>query len=804
MRRPLLTGLSAISLAVMTACGGGGTSGTEGSGTIPPSPAPDTTSNVVFSPSNAQISVPSDWLIVGSMDGTLQMPGETSAAAAEVAPDYSDPQTALGGLDGWSTQASFSLDLNMATGQQVDSSAEMPGAVRLFKATVNYTDPTNTTCPQLHACEAVSELTFGVDFAVKAGASSVSVVLLKPLESATSYIVATTSMLKDTAGNTIGSSSDYAALEADIASAPLADAEMLQMQSIINSYENAIVAASDLTESDIQYSMAFQTQDTVTPMLAVKALLSSNVTMKPSVVAGPTGLTALDALGLEDNAANTPFKAATLYSATFSNMPYYLPLPSAANPMAPTTGRWNALCDSGATLAGAGEAAAALAAGSNDATCQQFGLRDLRDANGDKVLDTLRHVTKYNPIPQANAMLDVPGWMTVPEVNLVNAVRAQLGLPAIAQPTNGWPVTIMMHGITATKETMLAISGAMSLMGQATVFIDHPLHGERGFDLDMDGKDDINASEISATHYMNLASLLTGRDNVRQSIADILAVRVALHSLSASNGGMMPIDANSVSFAGQSLGAITGTSAVALANGPSLLPAASQAALAQAWGVDKLNDVFAIESAALSVPGGGIASLLLESDSFGPLIEALLVTAASADTAAAFAGAFPDAKPGDADYEEKLVGFYTQFSAALTPYQKETTFNNLASFGFATQSVLDGADPSNHAPVLASNGTPVLMHMVYGDAVIPNQTSKYGVLGGTEPLVKAMGLTTASESAMEATGIHNIVRFTEGSHGSMLDPTASAAATVEMQSQIGAFIASKGTVLSVTNTDVVE
>jgi hypothetical protein len=38
----------------------------------------------------------------------------------------------------------------------------------------------------------------------------------------------------------------------------------------------------------------------------------------------------------------------------------------------------------------------------------------------------------------------------------------------------------------------------------------------------------------------------------------------------------------------------------------------------------------------------------------------------------------------------------------------------------------------------------------------------------------------------------------------MLSPAASAAATVEMQSQIGAFIASKGTVLSVTNSDVVE
>jgi Pla-1/cef family extracellular lipase len=801
MRRPLLTGFSAISLAVLTACGGG-TSGTTGSVTLPPSPAPDTTSTVVFSPANGQISVPSDWLLVGTTDGTLQMPGESSAAAAGTAPDYSDPQTALGGLDGWSTQASFSLSLDMATGQQVNSSAELPGAVRLFKAIVgpNASDSDCTATNMLHACKVVSELTFGVDFAVKAGASSVNVVLLKPLESNTSYIVATTGLLQDTAGNTIGSSADYMALETDIASSPMSDAEMLQMQSIINSYENAVAAGSDLTEGDIKYAMAFQTQDTVTPMLAVKAMLSSNITAPPAVATAATGITALDALGLEDNAANTPFKAAMLYSATFSNMPYYLPLPSATNPMAPTTGRWTAMCDSGATLLGAGDAVAAFAAGPDDATCQAFGLRDLRDANGDVALDTLRHVTKYNPIPKATAALNVPGWMTVPNTALVNAVRAQLGLPAIAQPANGWPVTIMMHGITATKETMLAISGAMSLMGQATVFIDHPLHGERGFDLNGDGIDDINASEKSATHYMNLASLLTGRDNVRQSIADLLAVRVALHNLSGST----PIDPNSVSFAGQSLGAITGTSFTALANGPSILPAATQAALASAWGVTALNDVFAVESAALSVPGGGIASLLLESDSFGPLIESLLVTAASADTAAAFAAANPGVSPGDADYEAKLVAFYTQFSASLTPFQKETTFNNLAGFAFATQSVLDGADPSNHAGIVAANGTPVLMHMVYGDGVIPNQTSKFGVLGGTEPLARAMGLSTASASAMEATGIKHIVRFTEGSHGSMLDPTASAGTTVEMQSQIGAFIASKGTMLSVTNSDVVE
>ncbi|MDZ7870506.1 MAG: hypothetical protein U5L02_15140 [Rheinheimera sp.] len=35
----------------------------------------------------------------GTTDGTLVMPGEAAAT-----PNYTDPQTALGALDGWSTQ----------------------------------------------------------------------------------------------------------------------------------------------------------------------------------------------------------------------------------------------------------------------------------------------------------------------------------------------------------------------------------------------------------------------------------------------------------------------------------------------------------------------------------------------------------------------------------------------------------------------------------------------------------------------------------------------------------------------------
>jgi len=811
MKHRIITGLSALSLAVLTACGGG-TSGKTGSATLPPAPAPDTSSNIIFSPANAQISVPSDWLLNGTTDGTLNMPGEIAAAAAGEMPDYTDPETALGALDGWSTHDSFSIAIDMATGQSVDETT-LAGNVHLFQAKVGPSAGNCATTSLLHACEIVAPLTYGVDFIAKGSSKSVNIVLLKPLMSSTNYVVALTSGLKDTGGNAIGSSSDYTALATDITTSPAADETTMGMQSIINSYETALAAATGLEKSAFVYSMGFTTQDTVTPMLAVKGLLALNGAsgMAPSIVAQNTGLTALDALGLDaTNPAYAAFSAASLYGINVSNVPYYAGLPSASDPMAATGGRWHAACDSGATLMGApAETIAALAAGPNDALCQGFGLRDLRDGSGNPVLDTHRHTTKYNPIPAANAMLTVPGWITVPDANVANAIRAQLGLDPIAMPTNGWPVTILMHGITSKKEDMLAIVGTLSIMGQAAVFIDHPLHGERGFDLNGDGTDDVNTSTISATHYMNLASLLTARDNLRQSIADILAVRVALHNMMDSTGGMMPIDANSVSFAGQSLGAMTGSSFAALANGPSIIPEPTASGLAAAWGVADINDIYSLESAALSVPGGGIANLLLESASFGPLIQALLLNAASPEFQATLANA-TDLQSGEPGYEAVLVSEFKKFYAALTPFQKSDLENNLIDFSFATQAVIDAGDPANHAPVLAANGTPVLLHEVVGDGadnlsdqVIPNQTSRFGVLGGTEPLIKALGLTSATESAMDATGLKLAVRFNQGSHGSMLDPSASATATQEMQTQIATFLASKGTMVPVTDTSVI-
>jgi len=90
-----------------------------------------------------------------------------------------------------------------------------------------------------------------------------------------------------------------------------------------------------------------------------------------------------------------------------------------------------------------------------------------------------------------------------------------------------------------------------------------------------------------------------------------------------------------------------------------------------------------------------------------------------------------------------------------------------------------------------------------GDQVIPNAVAG-APLSGTEPLFGVMGLGSFSDSAFDPQGLDAGLRFTEGDHGSLLSPVASAAATVEMQSQMAAFQATGGTTLNVTNADVVQ
>lgn len=481
-----------------------------------------------------------------------------------------------------------------------------------------------------------------------------------------------------------------------------------------------------------------------------------------------------------------PFCAASRYEGNIS-LPYYLASPSVEEPLAPTTDFWEAACDSGIILASLPtETLAAATPGPNAALCSQLGLADLRI--GGQMVDSKRNITKFNPVPEAKSVQTLDIQVTIPDPS----VAAVLGR-TLAKPDAGWPVAILMHGITSKKEDMLAITGALSLAGIATVAIDHPLHGSRGFDINMDGVDEINATSVAATHYMNLQSLPTARDNVRQSVSDMLGLRLGMNVINDQTSTMAAnFDMSRVYFMGVSLGGITGVNFNAVANS------------SMGDELAALDGLYTVQAASLESPGGGLAQFLIESPSFGPLIKGLLLSQASEAFQALLVQLYDTTEVTQA----QLVAAVDAFYGNATEEQLATVQAVFNEFAFAAQSVLDAADANNYGALLGSN-TPVHMMTVVGDGgdtnlpdqVIPVTT---GIpLAGQQPLAGIIGLeqvstTTAGED------VSGLVLFTEGAHASSLSPTASAATTTEMQTQVATFLASDATVLPITNTDVVK
>ncbi len=484
-----------------------------------------------------------------------------------------------------------------------------------------------------------------------------------------------------------------------------------------------------------------------------------------------------------------PFCAAQRYEGTVS-LPYFLGVPGAENPLAPVNQFWQAACDSGIVLAGApDEVLAAATPGPNNELCSNFGLADLR-VNGE-MLDSARNITRFNPFPQPQGgnmgeeTLDVQ--ITVPDV----AVAAGLGF-AIEKPEAGWPVVILAHGITRQKEDMLAISGTLALAGIASVAIDHPLHGSRGFDLDGDGDDEINATTVSATHYMNLASLPTARDNLRQSVSDLLGLRLGLNAVVDTTATQaIDFDMSRVSVMGVSLGAMTGGNFAAVAN----------STMGEQLGA--LDGMYAVNEASLESPGGGVAQFLIESPSFGPLIKGLLLSEASPEFQALLTQLY-----GTTDVsEEQLVQAVSTFMGALDSQQAAAVNAIFAEFAFAAQTVMDAGDPNNYAATLGAT-TPVHMMSVVGDGgenlpdqVIPVTTAL--PLAGQAGLAQIIGLEQVSSTVTSTDPVSGWVQFLEGAHGSSLNPAPSAAVTEEMQREVAGYIASEARVLPITNEAVV-
>ena len=756
---------------------------------------------VIFDPSIGidGLSVPNDLIFQGSQDGTLEIPVADPT-------DGSDPFVAASALDGWATAQPFVLGIEFPDGSSLDPSTVLnSSSVRVFEAIMggDTNDADCTAVPRGLACKIVKELVFSEDYITQASGNDVTFIPLKPLKGSTTYLVALTDSLQDLEGNPVAGSTYYELMRQDAATLPLGDDAQRGLQAVINSYEDAVIGAG-VEDDSIIYTMAMTTQSTTDVLFTLKSLMANNLQqgIYPSIGMADTGMSVADVLAGQIPAEAVPLYSAANYMRGSITLPYYLGVPSAENPLAPTNTSWTALCDSGAMLAGlAAQNPAAIPAepvSETDGMCMAIsaasglaapGLRDLG-------IDTERNLTKYNPVPKQTAAMPIDVQMTTPDLAWVNPVRASFGMDPITEPADGWPVVIMQHGITSTKEAMLLATGMLSINGFATAAIDYPLHGSRGFDLTGNGIDDINASTVSTLHYVNLASMLTMRDNTRQSAFDIFGLRLGLNFFGGVDAMGNPININSskVHFLGHSLGAIYGINALALANTP-LAPQ-----------VDALTK---ITSNVLAMPGLMLANFGMSSPAFSSLAKSNLVYNSSPDFKA-----FVDAQFSGSHTQDQLSALYEGFYASLDDAGRAGLEASFAQFTLIAQTVTGSGDPINYVNALAASQTPTLLIEVVGNGMdnLPDQvvtnTAPYTPLGGTEPAIALLGLPSVSETTMGS----GAVRFVNGHHGSILDPRPNAAspdaelsgrATQEMQSQMAGFYATDGQMIIVTDTEVV-
>ncbi|MCO4798377.1 MAG: lipase [Colwelliaceae bacterium] len=757
---------------------------------------------VVFDPSLGidGLSVPNDLIFQGSVDGTLEIPVADPT-------NGSDPFVAASALDGWATAQPFVLGIEFPDGSSLDpSSALNSSSVRVFEAIMggDANDSDCTAVPRGIACKIVKELVFAEDYLTQASGNDVAFVPLKPLKGSTTYLIAMTDSLQDLEGNSVAGSTYYELMRQDAATQPLGDDAQRGLQAVINSYEDAVISAG-VEDDSIIYTMAMTTQSTTDVLFTLKSLMANNLQqgIYPSIGMADTGMSVADVLAGQIPAEAVPLYSAANYMRGSITLPYYLGVPTAENPLAPTNTWWTGLCDSGAMLVGlAAQNPAAIPAdpvSQTDGMCMAIsaasglaapGLRDLG-------IDTERNLTKYNPVPKQTAEMPIDVQMTTPDLAWVNPVRASFGMEPIAEPADGWPVVIMQHGITSTKEAMLLATGMLSINGFATAAIDYPLHGSRGFDLTGNGTDDINASSVSTLHYVNLASMLTMRDNTRQSAFDIFGLRLGLNFFGGVDGDGNPININSskVHFLGHSLGAIYGINALALANTP-LAPS-----------VDALTK---ITSNVLAMPGLMLANFGMSSPAFSSLAKSNLVYNSSADFKA-----FVDAQFPSGYTQDQLSAVYEGFYASLDDAGRAELEAGFAQFTLIAQTVTGSGDPINYVNALAASQTPTLLFEVVGNGVdnLPDQvvtnTAPYTPLGGTEPAIALLGLPGVSETTQGS----GAVRFVNGHHGSILDPRPNDASpdaalsgrtTQEMQSQMVGFYATDGQMIIVTDAEVVQ
>lgn len=753
-------------------------------------------------------------LAARASDGTLKFSTETA--------DLSNPVSAMSTLDGWSTTQAIQIVPVTSSGitVQAPAAAEFAASVApLYLLELSF----DSTALRPSGVKKV--LTYGTDFVVAASAGKLNLVPLKPLNPSSYYMIVATDSLKDSNGNAVKAGSDYGNYKNNVGS----NAQEQTINGLIALQEGLFKAATGVSTDHVIFSDWFGTQSGADVLVAVKGAAASvlksptldaaalwkqdakgNTSLPGTYTLAVTGsnpfLTQLDAEAFlpqeQKDALATAFgpgaplnglaQLTTVYTGTVK-LPYFLSSPATAGSWDKAkTQSWhgaipslyaiaNALKASDseviAGLVGAGVDPALLATLIADPTRQSELLAEASKligvtlTSGGKPLDAEQNIGRFNPLPMLEEVQSVP--MRVFAKDALNTIT---------------DVIIYQHGVTSVKENAYALALGQIYAGMqagkkvALVVIDHPLHGERGFALS--GSMDTVTTSDNPTPYLNLSYLTVARDNLKQSVADLLGLRLAV-GLANAKGAIGSAGSLKVHFLGHSLGAISGTNLLAVAN--------------QSIGNAQADALFKFDTGGLAMPGGGIAPLLLNSPTFGPTIKMGVLTSGSAELKAGFTAYAPSCKTA------VPTCFVNEFLPSLSATQQAAAASTLQSYSFAAQSVLDSADPINLGSGIKSD-FPLFATEIVGDGalslsdqVIPNSIAS-APLGGTEPLFKVLAL-----QPLTATGAasHNAARFVAGGHSSLLAPDEnfdpSGDVTTEMQSEFASFFMSGGTAVKVTN-----
>lgn len=535
---------------------------------------------------NADVPAPS-YLLMDTSDGTLGLPTNGDDA-------LTNPRASMNTMDGWSTSMPIVLNFNgdgFAPGM-------LASGVKVIKINQRLTEWDGKTNP------IAKVLVQNQDYVVQANGKSLYVQFADSLDESSEYIFAVTQDVTDVNGEPIGTSSSYAVAKSK--QVKYESGDLASVQAVTEAVEG-IFGLAQVNPADIVYSSWFSTQSVGDTLAAVKGVTATgfatgantlntiykNDTNENAVdlataytmVLGETQdfMTALDSDSdfnkyVSDlDAAKSAIKGLYVQSGASVNvtqgqvrLPHYLEKGANWN-MQPMVSAMPSLAKLNAALTDPAEQAnmvQQLSSGvfasspvdvsklATDPTEQLKLVGSKLYLNDGTQLDSERVITRYSPVPEVKSLENVEFLLFTPQ----NGVAKD--------------VVIYQHGITSAKENAYAFAFNMVQAGVAVIAIDLPIHGTRS----LDEQRSANANVLA---YLNLSNLAVARDNLRQSVLDVLGLRASL-VVSAQGGllaggplqGFNPMTGSQVKMLGHSLGGIVGTSAVAAANNTLGSPAA--------------------------------------------------------------------------------------------------------------------------------------------------------------------------------------------------------------------------------------